>query len=200
MKIKSILVATKNKGKLKEIRAIMDNACEIIGLEDWDNKIEIVEDADSFEGNALKKAATCFEKTQIPCLADDSGLEVDALGGRPGIHSARYGGTMLKDEDRCKLLLTELLQVPIERRTARFVAVLAFCEAQEKTVFFRGELEGVITLDPRGKDGFGYDPIFVPNGYNLTVAELDAAVKNTISHRAQALSAFKSYMRLIACH
>ncbi len=193
--MKTLIVATKNRGKLAEIRGRLDPKFEIKGLDEIDREIDIVEDAPTFEGNAIKKARAVAAVTALPCLSDDSGLEVDALDKRPGVHSARYGGEGLKDADRNALLLKELEGVPEPRRTARFRAVLAFVEADKDPVCFEGTVEGRIALEAAGQSGFGYDPVFIPEGYDRTVAELGPEIKSQISHRAKALDAFVRFLR-----
>jgi len=189
-----LVLATRNPGKVAEFRALLEPAgVEVLGL---DPRIpEVEEDGATFAENALKKALTYARATGLPVLADDSGLEVDALGGRHGVHSARWvPGT---DADRNRALLRELEGVPPERRTARYVCVVALADPAGRHRLFRGTLEGRIALAPRGTGGFGYDPIMeLPDG--RTVAELDLAEKNRISHRQaalrQALAALPSFL------
>ena len=191
-----LIVATGNAGKLREIRARLAlDGSEIKGLHDLDISINIIEDADTFEGNALKKAAAVFEALQLPCLSDDSGLEVDALGGRPGVYSARFGGPDLSDAERCEFLLEQLAQTPDEHRTARFRAVLAYLALDSSPVYFTGTLEGRIAEEPSGIHGFGYDPVFIPEGFDRSLAELGPEIKSRISHRTQALDKFQAYIR-----
>ena len=193
--IERLIVATGNSGKLKEIRARLASAVEVKGLRDLDSNIEIVEDADSFEGNALKKVTAVFDVIRLPCLSDDSGLEVDALDGRPGVHSARFGGPGLSDAGRCEYLLKQLTKIPEQRRTARFRAVLAYLAPGKDPVFFHGTLEGRIATAPAGTHGFGYDPVFIPNGYDRPLAVLGPELKARISHRALALDKFQAFMQ-----
>jgi XTP/dITP diphosphohydrolase len=189
--LKEIVVATRNLGKVGEIRALVERlGIEVRSLAEIDQHIEIVEDGATFADNALKKAMTVVEAIALPVLADDSGLEVDILGGRPGVRSARYGGEELDDTGRCQRLLTEMFVVPHDRRQARFRCALAYIEPGAEPVLFHGVLEGRIAPAPQGIYGFGYDPIFIPEGYEERLAELRPAVKNRISHRAKALQAF----------
>lgn len=189
-----IVVATHNRGKLREIRQRLEQlSCDVMCLADFDDPFDIVEDADSFEGNARKKARVVAAKTGLPTLADDSGLEVDALGGRPGVYSARYGGDDLNDQARYTLLLEELAGVVSEERTARFRVALVFVEPKGGEHLFEGTVEGRIATVPRGTHGFGYDPVFVPNGYDAPMAKLGPDIKRRISHRAQALDAFAAW-------
>ena len=194
---RSLLVATHNKGKLKEILRIF--SAEIAGLslltlDDFPGAEEVDEVGETFEENALLKARAGFLHSGIPTLADDSGLVIDALGGRPGIHSARYSGG--GDAANIEKVLRELEGVPSEKRSARFVTVVAFfdgiggisgIDVGEGSITERGELEGVIIDAPRGEGGFGYDPIFVPQASALTLAQLSATEKDEISHRGGAL-------------
>jgi XTP/dITP diphosphohydrolase len=193
--LKTLVVATKNKGKLAEIRARLSMQFEVIGLDAIDREIHIVEDAPTFEGNALKKAHATIAATGFACLSDDSGLEVDYLDKRPGVLSARYGGEGLTDADRFALLLKELKGIPENLRTARFRAVLAFIEPGCEPCCFEGAVEGRIALAAAGQSGFGYDPVFIPDGFDKTMAELGPDIKSRISHRAKALDAFVKYLR-----
>ena len=193
--MKSLIVATKNPGKVAEIKNRIERlGYEVSSLLDPTIDVEIIEDAGSFEGNAVKKAVATAAASGIPALADDSGLEVDALDGRPGIYSARYGGPGLDDRGRYEYLLNELKDVPDEKRTARFRAVLAYLAPGEAPQTFAGVLEGKISLVPAGSEGFGYDPVFIPIGYNQTLAELGPDIKNRISHRALALDALVEWL------
>ncbi len=186
-----LVIATKNQGKVREIRDLLaDRGTEIVSLAELDNDLEIVEDGDTFEQNAIKKARVTAERFACPALADDSGLEVDALNGRPGVYSARYGGAGLTDAMRSTRLLGELREVPPEQRTARFRCAMAFVEPQGQAHVFHGTLEGIIADRPAGSSGFGYDPIFVPRGFEQTLAQLGDSLKNEMSHRARALQSF----------
>jgi XTP/dITP diphosphohydrolase len=194
--VKRLIVATKNPGKVAEIqRRLSTLGFAVTSLLDGGIDVDVVEDADTFVGNAVKKANASAEKSRGPALADDSGLEVDALDGRPGVFSARYGGPGLADQGRYEHLLTELAEIPLNRRTARFRAVLAFVEPGARPVTFDGTVEGRIALTPAGSSGFGYDPVFIPAGYDKTVAELGPEIKRRISHRAVALDAFVRWLR-----
>jgi XTP/dITP diphosphohydrolase len=193
--MKRLIVATENAGKVAEIRfrlAALD--FDISSLVDGAVDVSIVEDADTFVGNAIKKAVTTAEAANCPALADDSGLEVDALGGRPGVYSARYGGDGLDDKGRYELLLEELAEVPEDKRTARFQATLAFVEPGKEPQIFNGTVEGKIAFSPAGTNGFGYDPIFIPDGYDVSIASLTPEVKNRISHRGKALDGFVAWL------
>ena len=191
-----LVLATRNKGKLKEIQSLLSGIpFEIISVEDFAEVPEVEEDGATMEDNALKKARTVFSFTHLPTLSDDSGLEVYALGMRPGVISARYSGEGATYASNNKKLLLELNNVPPENRRAQFRCVVAYVTKDlEQT--FEGVCEGTILTEQRGIGGFGYDPLFLPNGYNQTFAELPLDVKNKISHRAKAFNLIKN--RLIS--
>jgi XTP/dITP diphosphohydrolase len=199
--MRRLVVATHNPGKQREIEARLKALdCKVLALADIGEPIEIVEDASTFEGNALKKARAVANATGLPALADDSGLEVEALGNKPGVHSARYGGPELDDRGRCAHLLRALAHVPPRDRTARFRAVLVYLEpgSGSKPRMFNGVVDGRIGLEQKGEHGFGYDPVFVPNGYREPMAVLGPEIKARISHRAQALDAFVRFYESLA--
>lgn len=184
-----ILIATTNEGKLREYARLLGGVPSLTldTVASLAQPVVVDEDQDSFEGNALKKAREIAAVAKVPCLADDSGLEVDALDGRPGVYSARYSGDDATDVSNNEKLLDELGDLPDERRTARFRCAIAVVDAQGRTVAaVDGACEGRIARAPRGTHGFGYDPVFVPDGYVRTMAELGLAEKNKISHRARA--------------
>lgn len=181
-----LLIATRNQHKLGEIRAILaphDATC--VGLDEFPDAPEVVENGDTFEANAILKATTLARFTGLWTLADDSGLEVDALGGAPGVRSARYAGEPSNDAANNRKLLTVLGHR--SDRGARFRCAIALADPAGHVRTVSGTCPGVILTVPRGQEGFGYDPLFVPEGGDLTFAELDAATKNRISHRARAL-------------
>ena len=181
-----LVIATRNAHKLEEIRAIFDFAGLDVGSAfDYPDMPDVVEDGDTFEANALKKAREIAGATGCWALADDSGLVVDALDGAPGIYSARYAGEHCSYADNNAKLLRELEGV--EDRAARFVTVIALSDPSGVAQTVDGECPGVIIDQPRGARGFGYDPLFVPDGYDRTFAELDASVKNRIPHPGRAL-------------
>jgi XTP/dITP diphosphohydrolase len=191
-----ILLATRNQGKVEEIRRLVrDLPVELLSLGDVDRAPEVLEDRDTFEENALKKAREIAYATELTTLADDSGLCVDALGGRPGIVSARYAGATASDEEKCARILEEMSDVPDDRRSARFVCVLALVSPQGEERLFRGECQGRITRELRGIGGFGYDPIFSYEDSGQTFAEMDRESKNAVSHRGRALRQFAAYLR-----
>ena len=192
-----IRVATGNPGKLREFREILSPlGYDVQGLEDFPG-ITIVEDGDTFEANALIKANTIMNQTGSPAIADDSGLVVDALGGRPGVNSARYAGVDGPEQDAANrnLLLKELSGIPDPERSARFVCALAYCVPQQEPLIFRGTFEGAIGYEERGENGFGYDSIFLVQNDHRTSAELSPKEKNAISHRGEALAQFIDYIK-----
>ena len=219
----TILIATRNRHKVEEIRAILGEQFQFLTLNDFPAAPKVVEDADTFAGNATKKAAELAKwlvripnsEFRIPnfVLADDSGLEVDAMNGAPGVHSARFAALdkteNSHDADNNAKLLRLLKDVPVEKRAARFRCVIAFapvlagkievaspvCYADEfAEQIFDGACEGKIIFAPHGQNGFGYDPLFVPDGFNQTFAELGEDVKNRLSHRAKALEKLKRFL------
>ena len=182
-----LVIATRNKHKLQELRALLAGwPVELRSALDFPGVPEVAEDGDTFEANAIKKAAALAQAAGLWTLADDSGLEVDALGGEPGVRSARYAGEPSDDAANNRKLLAELDGV--SNRRARFRCVVALASPSGAAQTAEGRCEGHLLLSPRGGGGFGYDPLFVPDGYDLTFAELDPAIKNRISHRARALT------------
>ena len=190
-----IVFASNNQGKVREVRAMLEGSdIRIHSLADLELHIDVVEDGHSFIENALIKASTIAGLLKRPVLADDSGLEVDALGGAPGVYSARYGGPGLKDEERLQLLLDEMKDVPDAKRTARFVCVMALVDPDGTNLTARGTVEGSIIREAQGNGGFGYDPAFLPRGYQDTFGILPAETKNRISHRSMALLKMKKLL------
>lgn len=179
--MRKIVFATNNRHKLDEIRKITKGKIEILSLDDIGCHDEIEETGNTFEENALIKARFIKNKYGYDCFAEDTGLEVDALGNAPGVYSARYAGKACSDEDNINKLLDNL--TGIENRKARFRTVIALL-MNGKKYFFEGEIKGHIINEKRGSAGFGYDPIFVPEGYDQTFAELGEEIKNRISHRS----------------
>jgi XTP/dITP diphosphohydrolase len=185
---RALRLVTHNAHKVEEIGAILGAAGFVVrGLDDLP-PFDVIEDADSFEGNAIKKALAVHAYVQEPALADDSGLVVDALGGAPGIHSARYAGVAGRDADAANRLKLHRALEGVHEPRARFVCVLAYAAPGQAPLLFRGELEGTIIPVDRGTNGFGYDPMFVPLGDSRALAEYSASEKNAISHRAIALA------------
>ena len=181
-----LVIATRNKHKLKEIRAIfLQPDIELVCALDYPDAPDVVEDGDTFEANAIKKAVALAKVTGLWSLADDSGLEVDALNGAPGIFSARYAGEPISYSANNRKLLKELEKV--SNRRARFRCVIALSSPGGRAKTLDGRCEGVIACEERGRQGFGYDPLFVPDGFSRTFAELDPETKNSISHRGRAL-------------
>jgi XTP/dITP diphosphohydrolase len=190
----TLVIATKNAGKLSEFKQMLGELpYRILSLTDFPY-IEINEHGKSFDENALIKAKTVATHTGFAALGDDSGLEVKALGGRPGIYTARYAGEDASDKDNIKKLLSEMKDVPWERRQARFVCSLALVFPEGRIFIEHGFCEGIIATKPRGKHGFGYDPIFYLPGYDKTMAELPDQEKNKISHRAMAAQKIKMHL------
>lgn len=190
-----VVLATKNKNKLTELQATLKGMrVEIRSAFDFANLDEVVEDRPTLEGNALKKAEYTAKMTGLPSLSDDTGLEVDALGGRPGVYSARYAGENATYTENVQKLVKELEESGVNPpHKARFRTVLAFVNDEVKHTF-HGVCEGHIILTPKGSSGFGYDPVFVPEGYTVTFAELDPALKNSISHRGKAMKLFREWL------
>ena len=182
--MKKIVFATNNQHKLDEVKKITEGLTEIVSLSEINCFDDIPETADTLEGNALQKARYVKEKFGFDCFADDTGLEVEALGNAPGVYSARYAGPDHNSESNMKLLLKNM--EGITNRNARFRTVIALL-MDGKEYLFDGIVEGVIIDEKRGNSGFGYDPVFVPNGYNETFAQLGSDIKNNISHRAKAV-------------
>lgn len=187
-----LLFASANNHKLEEIRLMLPEGYCLKGLSDISWTEDIPEPYDTFGANAKAKASYVFDRTGLPCFADDSGLVVDALDGRPGVLSARYAGEQKSSEDNLTKVLQELGDNPI--RTARFVAVMAYQENKDECHLFTGTVEGSISFAPEGKGGFGYDPIFIPDGFDKPFACLPGQLKNSISHRALAMQKFITFL------
>lgn len=190
-----IVFASGNLGKVREIREMLSGMnIELASLKDYPDIPEIVEDGKTFLENALKKARTVSERTGRAVLADDSGLQVDALGGEPGIYSARYAGEGASDDDNINLLLEKLKEVPPEKRTASFCCVLVLYNTDGTYESFESRWPGRIIDDRRGDNGFGYDPVFYVPELNKTAAELPPEIKNRISHRGQSFLKLKQFL------
>jgi XTP/dITP diphosphohydrolase len=190
--MRKLVFATNNAHKLEEVRAVLDNKIEIVSLNELGCYDDIPETADTLEGNALIKAAYVFNKFEMACIADDTGLEVEALNGEPGVYSARYGGEPHNAQKNMQKLLTNLKG--IENRKARFRTVIVLKDA-ERELYFEGTIHGHISETPSGAAGFGYDPVFVPDGYNKSFAELGPELKNKISHRALAVEELIRFLK-----
>lgn len=191
------VIATNNKHKLEEIGQMLAGYnLEILSMRDVNlDGMEIIEDGKTFEENAIIKAKTVMEKTGIISLADDSGLEVEAIENQPGIYSARFAGEHANDKANNDKLLTLLKNVPLEERKARFVCVIAVVFPNGETLTVRGECYGIIGLEAIGNTGFGYDPLFIVPELNKTFGELGSEAKNQISHRAKALEKLKEVLK-----
>jgi XTP/dITP diphosphohydrolase len=187
-KTMKIVIATTNQNKLRELKDLLQGFdVELLSLKDFSEHPVVVEDGESFAENALKKARAICAHTGLVTIADDSGLEVDSLSGHPGIYSARYAGDRASDRENYKKLLRKLKGVAPEKRGARFCCVLAIVSPSGTEKVVTGEYRGVIIDEPRGHNGFGYDPVFLDPASGLTFAEMEPEQKNRISHRAQAL-------------
>ena len=197
--MQTIVLATNNNHKVIEMSRFFEKffpgKFEIITMRQAGFTGEIIEDAGTFEGNAHKKASAVCKATGMIAIADDSGLEVDYLGGRPGIYSARYAGEGCSDSDNIDKLLKELEGVPMEKRTARFVSVISACYPDGRSIQARGVCEGVILTERRGSGSFGYDPVFYFPPLGKTFAELPIEIKNNVSHRGNALKQFAMIFR-----
>ena len=185
--MKTLIVATRNRHKVREIGQILGDQVRLHSLEDFPEIPEISEEGMTFEANAIQKAVWVAARLGLPVLADDSGLEVDALDGAPGVHSARFAGLHASSMENNAKLLRLMEGVPGEGRSARFRCVVALALADGKVETVQGVCEGTIAEGARGPGGFGYDPLFIPRGHDRTFAELDAEAKNRISHRGMAL-------------
>jgi XTP/dITP diphosphohydrolase len=194
--IRELVLATRNRHKVEELVALLgDLGITIHTLDEFPDAPDVVEDGDTCEANAVKKSRAIAEFTGLPAVADDTGLEVDALGGRPGVYAARYAGKDATYEDNCRKLLRELMGVPREQRTARFLTVAAIALPSDGIRVARGTLDGMIAEEASGTRGFGYDPVFLIPELGKTLAQLSASQKNTISHRAKAFTLAKDLLR-----
>jgi len=190
----NVWVSTKNAHKAEEIGQIMGSTCQIRTLLDLPDFPDIDENGDSYRANAELKARALWEKVREPVFADDSGLEVDALNGRPGIHSARFSGPDTNHPRNIDKLLAELGDLPVENRSARFRCVIVYLDQQGVAHEFVGTVEGYIGFERLGHGGFGYDPVFMLPDRNCSIAQLPATEKNAISHRARAVELLKAFL------
>jgi len=193
-----LVFATNNNHKLKEInnifRELQCNSYKILSLKDTRlSNLFIDETEDTIEGNAELKASIVYKLSGIACFADDTGLEIDALGGKPGVYSSRFAGEDCDDSENRKLVLDLMKEIPETKRTARFKTVIAYINQTERELFY-GICQGKITTEEKGINGFGYDSIFIPDGFEQTFAEMDPDLKNRISHRSIAFRKFVSYL------
>jgi XTP/dITP diphosphohydrolase len=193
--MREIVLATRNRRKLEEVSRILRGlAVRLLSLEEFPGVPEVQEDQESFRGNALKKARAVARATARDALADDSGLEVYALGGAPGVRSARYAGQGASDRDNNAKLLRELAETLEEERGARFLCVLALASPDGRARTFEGSVEGRIARAPAGESGFGYDPLFIPRGERRTFAQMGPAEKDAMSHRGRALALLREHL------
>ncbi len=189
-----LIIATHNSDKEKELRSVLDDCpVEVMSLEQFPEIGDIEETGSTLYENAKLKADTVNRVTNLPCLGDDTGLEVDALGGAPGVYSARYAGDNVSYEDNMMKLLSELRSTPSEKRTARFRTIIFYTDGNRE-LYTQGEIQGIITKSPRGVNGFGYDPVFYIPEVKKTMAELTSAEKNKLSHRGQAMRKFRKLL------
>lgn len=194
--MKKLLIATHNRDKQSEFAALLEDlSVEVLSLDAFPSVGVVVEDAPTLEGNALLKAHTVQRATGLPSLADDTGLEVFYLNGEPGVFSSRYSGEGATYEQNVAKLLARMRGVPPRRRSAQFRCVLAMVSGLRAVKTAEGICHGQITESPRGKNGFGYDPVFLPNGQHLTFAEMEIEEKNRLSHRALAMEQIKPFLR-----
>jgi XTP/dITP diphosphohydrolase len=190
----TICFATNNQHKLYEVRDAVPEEIKIVSLEEIHCFEELPETSDTLEGNSFQKAAYVLEHHKIPCFADDTGLEVEALNGEPGVYSARFAGPQRNSEDNVALLLERLEKK--NNRKARFRTVITLVGFEPEPLFFEGIINGEIIRSPRGSKGFGYDPVFQPEGFTSTFAEMDLAQKNSLSHRAIAVKKLSTFLLL----
>jgi XTP/dITP diphosphohydrolase len=192
-----LLIATRNSGKVSEVRSLLrELPIDLFALTDLAGIESIAETGSSYRENAILKSIGYGRQTGLISIADDSGLEIDALDGAPGVFSARYGGPGLSDTDRIRLVLDELSKRDPATRSARFRSVVAVADGHGNLLnISEGKCQGEIIMEPRGTSGFGYDPIFVPQGYTQTFGELPESVKDGISHRAVAMKATRRFLR-----
>jgi XTP/dITP diphosphohydrolase len=194
-----LLIATKNAGKITELKLLLapdDLPITLRSLRDFPNVVEPEETGSSFAENAVLKAKYYALQTKLSALADDSGLEVSALGGAPGVFSARYAGENATDAEKIEKLLNELKKIPDESRAARFVCAMAIADEKGEIKYLtEGVCSGKISVKPSGKNGFGYDPVFIPEGFHETFGELSNEIKQQISHRARATEKIIAYLR-----
>ncbi len=198
--IETLLIGSGNRHKAIELARMLEGLPWVVKcLADFPKVPEPVEDGDTFQANAVKKALYYGQGFNVCCVADDSGLVVDALRGAPGVLSARYAGEGASDADNNRKLLRELDDVPMSQRTARFVCCAAFADRSGHIHIETGTVEGHIAMEPRGRHGFGYDPLFIPVGGTLTFGEMESAAKDAISHRGRAFKRLHDYLMRRAC-
>lgn len=192
--MKKILIGTTNEGKVNDFKQLLENEqIQVLSLRDLDNAIDVEETGTTFAENAILKAETLSRYYNQIVIADDSGLEIEALNGKPGVYSARYAGEHKSDEDNINKVLSEMEGIPFHNRKAAFVCVLALAVPGQETKIFEGKCDGYITEKPKGNNGFGYDPIFYVPEKEKTMAELSLEEKNELSHRKRAIDKLKEY-------
>ncbi len=195
--MKEILVSSNNADKLSEIKEVFkDENLKILSLKECNLNIDVIEDQDTLEGNALKKAKEIFSISKIQTISDDTGLFVEALRGEPGVYSSRYAGDNASYNDNCLELLKNMNGIPEEQRAAYFKCVICFYVRDEKYYMFDGICSGKIINEKRGTKGFGYDSLFIPDGFDKTFAEMDTDKKNEISHRGKALEKLRRFIKV----
>ncbi len=187
-----LLFASQNRHKIEEIRPLLSRSIELLSLTELNYSEEIPETSPTLIGNALQKAQFIFDKFKMPCFADDTGLEIEALDGRPGVYSARYAGENKSADDNIQKILGELQGM--ENSAAIFKTVIALVGVTDKPMLFEGIVKGTITKDKRGINGFGYDPVFMPDGYSITFAQMSLEEKNKLSHRSRAVKKFAEWL------
>lgn len=199
MEKRKLVVSTGNQHKVEEIRNILkDLQIEVVSKKDVGlGNLDVIEDGETLEENSLKKAKALAEKIDYMVLADDSGLFVDVLNGDPGVYSSRYGGEEGNDKKNNAKLLNQLKDISLDKRDAMFKSVIALITENKEIIVVNGECKGKIGFEPKGENGFGYDPLFTPEGYNNTFGELGEEIKNKISHRAKALENLKEALKKI---
>lgn len=186
--MKEIIIATKNKGKAKDFEQLLEPmGYKVLTLHDVAPHMDVEETGETFEANAILKAEAIAQELQATVIADDSGLEIDALDGEPGVYSARYSGDERNDESNIDKVLQKMVQVPDDEKTARFRCVLALASPGKETVLFEGTCEGLIIDERKGDNGFGYDPIFYVPALDKTMAEMEPSEKASVSHRGNAI-------------
>jgi XTP/dITP diphosphohydrolase len=191
-----MILGTRNHGKIAEFRSLFKGMyIKLLSFYDFPDIPAVVEDGKTFQENAAKKAKAIAKATGRIAVSDDSGLEVDFLDAVPGVYSARFAGERATDRDNARKVLKMLDGVPWEERTARFVCVICAATPKGKTINAEGTCTGTISFEMRGSHGFGYDPIFIPSGYQLTMAEMEPELKNRISHRADAMKKFRKVLK-----
>ena len=193
-----VVIASRNDHKIEEMRRILEQGgldIELVGTGEFPDLPDVEETCATFAANALLKARAVSEFTGLPAVGDDSGLCVDALNGMPGILSARWSGTHGNDQANLELLLAQISQVPIDRRGASFVCAAAYVHPDGTEFVVEGQMSGALIDTPRGENGFGYDPVFVPRGHRVTSAEMTSELKDSISHRGKALASFAAALK-----